>query len=60
MKGCSPSDFWQMTPSEVFVFLDAHIMQTRYGSLTQADVEELADMRDGPAPVINGVEHKWL
>lgn len=58
--GCTPSDFWQMTPSEVYVYLDALQQQVRYGSLTQDDVNDLVEMREQPAPVINGEEAKWL
>lgn len=44
-KGCSPSDFWAMTPTEVFVYLDAHMEQVKFGSLTIEDIEELQEMR---------------
>jgi len=49
-----------MTPSEVYVYLDAHKQKVKYGSLSHDDVEELAAMRDEPAPVINGVQTQWL
>ena len=34
-----------MSPSEVYVFLDAHKQPVMYGSLTQQDVDELVEMR---------------
>lgn len=58
--GCSPSDFWQMTPSEVYVYLDAHKQKVKYGSLTHDDVNELASMKNEPAPIVNGVQTQWL
>lgn len=58
--GCSPSDFWQMTPSEVYVYLDAHKQKMRYGSLSHDDVCELSSMRAAPAPIINGEREEWL
>jgi hypothetical protein len=45
-NGCSPSSFWTMTPSEVYVFLEAVKQPVMYGSMTQDDVDELTEMHN--------------
>lgn len=58
--GISPSEYWRMSPAEVGLVLEYNSPVETYGSLTADDVEELAQMRDREAPVIDGVKTKWL
>lgn len=58
--GIAPSEYWRMSPAEVGLVLEYNSPVEMYGSLTADDVDELAQMRNGSAPVINGVQTKWL
>lgn len=49
-----------MTPSEVYVYLDAHKQQMQYGAMSQDDVNELMEMRETQAPIVNGEVTQWL
>jgi hypothetical protein len=44
-NGCQPSDFWQMTPSEPYVFLESKKQERYYSGMQESDVEELLEMR---------------
>ena len=49
-----------MSPAEVGLVLDFNNPVERYGDITADDVEDLLEMREKPAPIVNGQETQWL
>ena len=58
--GIAPSEYWRMSPNEVGLVLDFNQPIEYYGQLTADDVEDLIDMRENPAPTVNGEETQWI
>ena len=58
--GIAPSEYWRMSPAEVGLVLDFNNPVERYGDITADDVEDLLEMREKPAPIVNGQETQWL
>jgi len=46
-NGCAPSDFWQMTPTEVYVYIESKQTPQNYSGMSESDVDELMEMRQG-------------
>lgn len=40
-----PSEFWGMTPSEVWLIIDAKLPEKKYGNLTATEYEKLVAKR---------------
>jgi hypothetical protein len=58
--GIAPSEYWRMSPSEVGLVLDFNRPVEYYGELTADEVDDLAEMREKPAPIVNGIETQWI
>ena len=45
--GVNPSDYWQMSPDEVSLFLKGNKPTVHYGFMSEDDVDELIEMSNG-------------
>lgn len=40
----APSEFWQMTPAEVFLIIDSKISAQKIGNITMEEADNLSDL----------------
>jgi hypothetical protein len=42
--GIAPSEYWRMTPSEVFLLMEAKTPEQRFGNVTESQLESLFEV----------------